>query len=72
MKEGEKLTRDVTLADSVQAPFEAGQPLGEAVWKKDGEIVARVPLVAQSGAGLDAREPLTFWQRLWAKMRGAA
>ncbi|MDE7171340.1 MAG: D-alanyl-D-alanine carboxypeptidase [Oscillospiraceae bacterium] len=72
LKEGEKLTMDVTLANSVQAPFEAGTPIGEAVWKKDGEVVARVPLVTQSGAGLDAREPLTFWQRLWAKMRGAA
>ncbi|MDE6281120.1 MAG: hypothetical protein K2M15_04925, partial [Oscillospiraceae bacterium] len=72
LKEGEKLTMNGTLANSVQAPFEAGTPIGEAVWKKDGEVVARVPLVTQSEAGLDAREPLTFWQRLWAKMRGAA
>ena len=62
--EGEKLTMDVELAGSVCAPFEAGQPLGEAVWKKDGGIVARVPLVAQSGAGLDVREPMTFWEKV--------
>ena len=72
LKDGEKLTMDVELAGSVQAPFQAGQPLGEAVWKKDGEIVARVPLVAQSGAGLDVREPMTFWERLAALLTRAA
>ncbi len=71
LKEGEKLTMDVELAGPVRAPFGAGQPLGTAVWKKNGEIVARVPLAAQSGAGLDVREPLTFWQRLWAGISGA-
>lgn len=72
LKDGEGLTMDVELADSVQAPFEAGRPLGEAVWKKDGEIVARVPLAAQSGARLDAREPLAFWERLEALLKGTA
>lgn len=62
---GEKLTMDVELAASLSAPFEAGTQVGEAVWKKDGEAVVRVPLVTRSGAGLDAREPLSFWQRLW-------
>ena len=56
---------DVELAASLSAPFEAGTQVGEAVWKKDGEAVVRVPLVTRSGAGLDAREPLSFWQRLW-------
>lgn len=72
LKETEALTMDVELADFVRAPFEAGQPMGEAVWRKDGEIAARVPLVAQSGAGLDVREPLTLWQRLGALLGGAA
>lgn len=72
LKEGEKLTMDVELAPSINAPFEVGTSIGEAVWKKDGEIVARMPLVTQSGAGLDAREPLGFWARLWAELSGAA
>ena len=62
---GEKLSMEVELDCSIRAPFKAGAQVGEAVWKKDGEVVARVPLVAQSGAGLDTREPLSFWQRLW-------
>ena len=64
LAEGEGLTMDVELAPSIRAPFETGAPLGRAVWKKDGEIVASVPLVAQSGAGLDVREPMTFWERV--------
>ncbi len=72
LAEGEGLTQDVELCGPIQAPFPAGTPIGEAVWKRDGTIVARVPLVAQSGAGLDAREPLGFWSRLWAKLSGAA
>ena len=71
-KEGEELTLDVELAPSVRAPFAAGKVIGEAVWKKDGEAVARVPLVARSGAGLDVREPLGLWQRLWAGLSGSA
>ena len=72
LKEGEKLTMDVRLDESVQAPFEAGAVIGEALWKKDGEIVARVPLEAQSGAELDIREPLSFWQRLTGLLSGTA
>lgn len=72
LKDAEALTMDVELVDFVQAPFEEGWPLGEAVWKKNGEIVARVPLVAQNGAGLDVREPLTLWQRLGVLLGGAA
>lgn len=64
LDEGEGLTMNVELASSVRAPFEAGEIVGDAVWKKNGEIVVRVPLVTQSGAGLDTREPLTFWQRI--------
>ena len=72
LKDGEGLTMNVELESSIQAPVEAGQPLGEAVWKKNGEIVARVPLAAQSGAGLDVRAPLAFWERLGALLRGTA
>ncbi len=69
---GEALSMDVELASAVQAPVEAGQPLGEAVWRKNGEIVARVPLVSQSGAGLDVQEPLSFWGRLLAALSEAS
>ena len=65
LKEGEALTMEVKLDSSVQAPFAPGTPVGEAVWKKDGEIVARTDLAAQNGAQLDVREPLDWWQRLW-------
>ena len=66
LKAGERLTMEVELDRSIQAPFEAGAAVGRAVWKQDGEAVAQVPLVARSGAGLDVREPLSWWQRLWA------
>lgn len=68
LKAGEALTMEVELFRSIRAPYEAGAVIGEALWKKDGEIVARVPLAARSGAGLDIREPLSWWRRL----RGAA
>ncbi len=65
LKEGEALAMEVELDSSIQAPFQAGAAVGKAVWKKDGEIVAQIPLVARNGAGLDVREPLNLWQRLW-------
>ena len=72
LKAGESLAMEVELKRSVQAPFEAGAALGEAVWKKDGEIVARVALEARSGAERDVRSPLNPWQRLWSELRSAA
>ena len=72
LKEGERLTMDIELERYVRAPFAAGTQIGEAVWKKDGETVARVPLMAQGGAGLDVREPLDFWSRLWLRLSGGA
>lgn len=65
LRAGEALTMEVELDRSIRAPYEAGAVIGEALWKKDGELVARIPLVAQSGAGLDVREPLSWWWRLW-------
>ncbi len=72
LAEGEELTMDVELAPSVRAPVAAGRPLGEVIWRENGEAVARAPLVAEAGAGLDVRAPLNFWQRLWSRLRGAA
>ncbi len=65
LREEETLTMDVELAPSVRAPFQTGAPVGRAVWRKDGEIVAQVLLAAQSGAGADVREPQNWWKRLW-------
>ena len=65
---GETLTMDVGAVGPVQAPFEAGLPLGQVIWKMDGEVVAKTDLVAQSGAGLDVREPLTLWQQLKTRL----
>ena len=64
LKEGESLTMDVERSGPLRAPFGPGEPAGEAVWRNGGEIVARVPLVAWSGAGADAWKPLTFWDKL--------
>lgn len=72
LTDGEGLTMDVDLVKSIRAPFEAGEPVGEAVWKKNGEIVARVPLVTQNGARLDVRESQTFWEKITALLTGAA
>lgn len=65
---GETLTMDVGSVGPVQAPFEAGLPLGQVIWKMDGEVVAKTDLVAQSGAGLDVREPLTLWQQFKTRL----
>jgi len=67
----EGLTQDVELYGPIHAPFATGKPIGEAVWKRDGEIVVRVPLVAQSGACVDIQEPLGFWGALWGRLAGA-
>lgn len=72
LKEGEGLSMEVELMPCVRAPFQAGEPVGRAVWKKDGEIVVQVPLAAQAGAGLDAGEPLSLWEKLRLALRGAA
>ena len=72
LTKAEELTMAVELAGPICAPFQAGEPIGEAVWKKNGEIVARVSLVAQNGVELDVRRPLGFWERLWAGLREGA
>ena len=46
LRAGENLRREVVLPSCVpQAPVRAGQPAGELVWRLNGEIAARVPLV---------------------------
>ena len=66
LTEAEKPVMEVELLQSAPAPLSPGAQLGELRWRLDGEVIARMPLVSRSGAGLDAREPLTFWERLRA------
>ena len=66
LRDGERLTLDVTLADRAEAPVRAGDKLGEAVWSLDGEPVVRVDLVSAQSAALDVYEPVTFWDRVRA------
>ena len=71
LTEAEKPVMEIELLQSASAPLGPGVQLGELRWRLDGEVIARMPLVSQSGAGLDVRKPLTFWERLRASV-GAA
>ena len=66
LTEAEKPVMEVELPQSVSAPLAPGVQLGALRWLLDGEVIARMPLVSQSAAGLDAREPLTFWEKFLA------
>ena len=66
LAQGEEMTMEVELVRSASVPISAGVQLGEAKWRLNGEVVASVPLVSQSGAGLDVRDPLTLWERIRA------
>ena len=67
LSQGEGPAMEIELVQSVRAPIIPGEQLGKARWRLNGQVVASVPLVAQSGAGLDVREPLPFWQRLFQR-----
>ena len=66
IRDGEKLTLHVELADRAEAPIRAGDKLGEAVWWLDGRPAAHVDLVSGGTAAYDVDEPLTFWDRVRA------
>ncbi len=70
LKEGEKPVREVELLQSASAPLPPGVQLGAIRWRLGGEVIAELPLVSQSGAGLDVREPLTFWEKARALLGG--
>lgn len=72
LKAGEKPVMETELLRCPSAPIDPLVQLGEARWLLDGQVIARMPLMSQGSAGVDVREPLTFWQRLWARMSGAA
>ena len=64
LTEAEKPVMEVELLQSAAAPIGPGVQLGELRWRLDGEIIARMPLVSSSAAGLDVREPLTLWEKV--------
>ena len=70
LKEGEKPVQEVELLQSASAPLPPGVRLGTIRWRLGGEIIAEMPLVSQSGVGLDVREPLTFWEKVRALLGG--
>ncbi len=72
LKAGERPVMEVELLRSATAPLPAGVQLGEIRWRLNGEVVAQMPLVSQSNAGLDAREPLTLLEKLRALLGGRA
>jgi len=72
LKAGEQLVPEVELLRSATAPLPPGVQLGELRWRLDGEVVAQMPMVSQGNAGLDLREPLTFFERLRTLLGGRA
>ena len=66
LTEAEKPVMEVELLQNASAPLPPGVQLGELRWRLDGEVIAQRPLVSQSAAGLDAREPLSFWEKVRA------
>ena len=61
---------EVELPQSAAAPLAPGAQLGTARWRLEGRVVAQMPLVSQSGAGLDGRKPLTFWEKVRLRLGG--
>ncbi|MBR4303762.1 MAG: D-alanyl-D-alanine carboxypeptidase, partial [Clostridia bacterium] len=45
-RKGEKITKSVTLAESVKAPVSLGQQLGTLTVSQQGRVIAEVPIVA--------------------------
>lgn len=70
LKEGERPVREVELLRSASAPLPAGVQLGVLRWRLNGEVIAEMPLVSAGSAGLDVREPLTFWEKIRALLGG--
>ena len=64
VKKGEQITTRTELMEEIDAPVEAGQPLGELTVERGGEVLAVLPLVAEG-----AVEKLT-WSDLFARLLG--
>lgn len=69
---GEEPVMEVELLRRPSAPIDPLVQLGEARWLLDGQVVASAALMSRGSAGLDAREPMTFWEKLAALLGGAA
>ena len=63
LTEAEEPVMEVELLQSAAAPLAPGVQLGELRWLLDGKVIARMPLVSRSAAGLDVREPQTLWEK---------
>ncbi|MBR2616538.1 MAG: D-alanyl-D-alanine carboxypeptidase [Clostridia bacterium] len=50
------LVPEIQLASEVQAPVEKGQSLGKILYKKDGQVIREMPLLAE-----DSVEALGYW-----------
>ena len=70
LRAGEAPVREVELLRSASAPLPPGVQLGVIRWRLNGEVIAQTPLVSQDGAGLDVREPMTFWEKVRALLGG--
>lgn len=67
---GEKVERELVLdRTALAAPVTRGTPLGEAVYRVNGEERLRIPLVAGTEAECCLCAP-GGWERLWEKLTG--
>ena len=69
--EGETLTVELHLPDELSAPFEAGEPVGEALIMLEGREVGRVPLVCGAAASAADPAPIPIIERWRAALLGA-
>lgn len=60
----DRVEKEVQMEPSVKAPVEAGQKLGEAVFRIDGEEVARKEILAR-----DAVPRINMFQMFWGLMQ---
>lgn len=58
------VTREISLTDRVSAPVEQGQVLGSVTLKSGDEVLAEVPLVAETGI------PRLGWGQLFLRLLG--
>ncbi len=72
LTEAEKAVMEAEILQSASAPIAPGVQLGELRWRLNGKVIAQMPLVSQSGAGLDVRQPLTLWEMVRTLFGGEA
>ncbi len=72
LTEAEKAVMEAEILQSASAPIAPGVQLGELRWRLNGKVIAQMPLVSQSGAGLDVRQPLTLWEKVRTLFGGEA